>query len=1346
MKRKIFGKLLMGAFLIASVSAFVSCKDYDDDISKVNADVTALKTSLDSQIKTLTDALNQAKSEAATAHATFATKVELANAQSALEDADEANATAIKANVDAINALKEAVAKAADAAQMEQAIADLKALAEAQINEEELTAALAILSARIDAINEDLNTLKTDVPALKAWKETVDASVLAVTADLATQKAAIEALQAAINGKADAATVEAIVAQLAAKADASAVEAVVNALGGKADASAVETALAGKADASAIATLTEAIQKLSAEKLDKGSLTGLANEEAVKTYIADQLKAYAKAGVVDASTTAAIAKALEGYKNADELTKILGSYATIEKVTETLKAYYTMNDIDEQAKKSKEYIDNQITTVRNEAISEAKVSEIANNASNAVSQALGSQINVLNVLVTKRLASIVFDPQFYWGGIESMEAPRLTYWPLKYTKAYNASKPYNKVDGSGDLITTGYVDQRDANYLYLPIEADYFMNPSTASIEDITEVTAVSADKEAYTRAAACNPIVKSYSAKNGILSAKIAVDWNRIANVQELTFNSTSVNGWLYNGNYYVYGGAENAVNSTVNTQAGVVSILALQTKIKGEKNDTIITSDFAAIAPSTIANLEIVDNCPSANFFDNCDIPNVRNMFHVYKTEFDAIDNAYTHELIWNDAEGIDLNKIVEVHADRILGVSGSSTGEIKLEDLKERYGLELKYELIDWTSGGNYTVESSKHATLNGSILKANGINGQQTKASIGREPLVKIELIDTNNKNALVQIGYIKFQIVGEKAPDVTIKTYEATTYYLCSGFPFYLKWHDVEGDILANNEIVKDGVSQTTFERVYGIARGNDGSYYADIDWNGNIQGTTYILVDGKWVPYSAVSGYNNSVIRYIIGYNANYVYDSNQQQTNVFGFDMDQQQLQYLLAKRSGDRNKPYLKANGDKTATWTEAALNNSSTITIAVRLVDKNKSGYPDIYVPFKLNVSMLYLTLNKIPEYWYGTNSIAANSGFDEIHVNVDVLGEPSASIKHFAGDLFSTIYKNDIALAAKPAQDAIVGQSHGFIAADGHAINDLTRTRINNDKLNVNLYFIAGTVKDPVTNSFGKIVNSTSGTQYFVYPKNSKTLAAYRWDSRNNRTTGGSTDIVTIENSAITGLTSIQSVFTLNNDPENTVLEDILNYASHKDLANSLTATVGMTVTEGACEVPVILTNPTFDVKFLRPLNPKGAAEKVFTDAIDNGNKLDIVDLIKLSDWRDQWDADYTKTNNYWKYYVVKSIVPDLANITTTMGGGTLGSTKLKDVSNQVQVTYVATGATHKVKAGAPTVDFGYLQYTNNNNTVTDFKIRVPLKVGYYWGQNAGQINTYVDIAVKNTTNN
>ena len=65
MKRKIFSKLLMGAFLIASVSMFVSCKDYDDDISKNSADIQKLQTELASLKSSLTSDLDAAKSQLA---------------------------------------------------------------------------------------------------------------------------------------------------------------------------------------------------------------------------------------------------------------------------------------------------------------------------------------------------------------------------------------------------------------------------------------------------------------------------------------------------------------------------------------------------------------------------------------------------------------------------------------------------------------------------------------------------------------------------------------------------------------------------------------------------------------------------------------------------------------------------------------------------------------------------------------------------------------------------------------------------------------------------------------------------------------------------------------------------------------------------------------------------------------------------------------------------------------------------------------------------------------------------------------------------------------------------------
>ena len=46
MKKRLIGSLLLGAFLVASTSMFVSCKDYDDDIKDLQAQIDANKNSL----------------------------------------------------------------------------------------------------------------------------------------------------------------------------------------------------------------------------------------------------------------------------------------------------------------------------------------------------------------------------------------------------------------------------------------------------------------------------------------------------------------------------------------------------------------------------------------------------------------------------------------------------------------------------------------------------------------------------------------------------------------------------------------------------------------------------------------------------------------------------------------------------------------------------------------------------------------------------------------------------------------------------------------------------------------------------------------------------------------------------------------------------------------------------------------------------------------------------------------------------------------------------------------------------------------------------------------------------
>ena len=136
----------MGALTIASVSTFTSCKDYDDDI---NMNTSQIKD-LQEQLKTLQTALDQAKNDATTAHANFATKADL-------------------------NSLQTEVAKLVTAEKLQAAIDDLNAIIAGKADKADLDK----LAGRIDAIDASLNTIGTTLNnldgAVTAAKENLDA-------------------------------------------------------------------------------------------------------------------------------------------------------------------------------------------------------------------------------------------------------------------------------------------------------------------------------------------------------------------------------------------------------------------------------------------------------------------------------------------------------------------------------------------------------------------------------------------------------------------------------------------------------------------------------------------------------------------------------------------------------------------------------------------------------------------------------------------------------------------------------------------------------------------------------------------------------------------------------------------------------------------------------------------------------------------------------------------------------------------------------------------------------------------------------------------------------------------
>ena len=1248
MKRKIFSKLLMGALLVASVSSFVSCKDYDDDIQQNTTAIETLRT----QVSTLETALAQAKSEATAAHALYALKTDLA------AKADQSSLNDVKNSLDAsIVALQTEVKALVTASQLTEAIDAAKATLQVALDGKASQLDLNDLSLKVSAIDPKLDQINTALGEVKTASE-------AAANNIATQQLAIEALQTGLKAAQDAqismADVEAAIKKaLGESTETPASAADVTAL--KADFETLKTTVAAAATAAAVEEVAAKVTALEATKTELASLK--TTVESYSSQISD-----VKTAMTEAS-------------------------AAVDKVA--------------------------------------------------------AELNLLTVFINKRLTSLVLDPQFYWGGIEAVEAPRLTYWPLGYTT------PYDEKRKNGDQVAYTYLNSIDAvTYprayeIYLPIEADYFMNPSTANTDDFTSVEVISYDKATYTRSSESKPVVVDYFSAHGILTTKVALDYDKIATVQELTFNSTT-SGWKWNGDVLEYISSQ-ANSSTVNTQEGLVTVLAVQAHLKnekGEKSDTTVTSDFAAVAPSTIANFRIVDNSPYLlNVWDNCDIPNETSKFHVYTSANNAVARAFTHKLIWNDADGINLDDIVEVHASRILATSGASQGEFKLdEDLKKRYGLELKYELLEYLSGVNATAQSKPHATLENGVIKATGINGVQTKASIGREPLVKIELIDTNNDNAIVAIGYIKFQIAAEQPNDVTLEAYTGNAYLLCGGTTFTLKWDQVERDILANNTIRENGMAKATFENIYSLSPRSARL----ADYSGDISGQSYVRgADNAWVPVSNTwQSYLNNVIHY-----KSFANDAQAQQTNVVTLDFTTDQVYQILAYR--DKDNDMIDEDGNKVTVPAQAKLYDEREIEVAGRFYDISNSGYPDIYIPFKLKISKLHLTLNKIPQYWYDTNNVKAGTGEAEFHINVDAAGQVGAQISHFQGDLLANLYGNELQLptTCNPATEQFdeIGYSKGYKPADGYKIGAVDRNTIVSDGgLKTDLSFKNGSVEyrfNPTTAIYGTVTNSASGKKYFVYPSTSKMLSAYLWDEENKTIVGTAQDIVEIIYSSDPNTETVFQV------KENDFTYDLVNNAPHTDLANSLTATVGVTVKEGDCQVPVILTNSVFNVKFLRPLTPTGKNGS-FTDAKTGGNYLFLYNLLTFKDWREEWK---NSSPDFYKYYDVTNIWADINNITTDLGGGTLGTTLLSSINQNVkfEVHYPdedgysvpSFAGTEPQTNDAPKRKYGYIMYNNNNLTVGKFTIRVPLIVGYYWGKTQDYgIRTYVDITVDYTTQN
>jgi C4-type Zn-finger protein len=181
MNKRFLSTLLFGALFIASTSVFVSCKDYDDDINSLQAqiDQKADKT-----------ALEQAKTDL---------KAEIASLKSQLEAKDAELTTLINSNKADIQS-EITRAKAAEAAleariaTAEAAIKRIDGVLAGKVDQSEYDAEVKKIYAQISAVDTKLTGALERIATLEKGLKDEETARLAVAADLEQQKLALQKL------------------------------------------------------------------------------------------------------------------------------------------------------------------------------------------------------------------------------------------------------------------------------------------------------------------------------------------------------------------------------------------------------------------------------------------------------------------------------------------------------------------------------------------------------------------------------------------------------------------------------------------------------------------------------------------------------------------------------------------------------------------------------------------------------------------------------------------------------------------------------------------------------------------------------------------------------------------------------------------------------------------------------------------------------------------------------------------------------------------------------------------------------------------------------------------------
>lgn len=366
----------------------------------------------------------------------------------------------------------------------------------------------------------------------------------------------------------------------------------------------------------------------------------------------------------------------------------------------------------------------------------------------SLSEEAAEAVNVLKIQLDSKLTSLVFYPEYYYGGIEAIE---ITAMKIDETyKLKDASKEFTIYEEFKEQnpTTAGAYNVYPSGY------AKYHVNPVNANLEDYT-LSFIGHTAQTRGEVSYLNPVEpqasKNYRDENDVLW----VEFENSAEIYSKINKATRIPGFAHNTGSFTYyditlpsapqnqysddvvpsGDGQGDVRPVVKEVdvnyatshyvygegktygQGVVTALVAENAEEEDDEAAYVASDYALLVPVEISQLVLSSATQSGvnaieyqkedwvNTGYQCVEP---TNFHLYTVALDRAnrDNQKNIDhLMYN--EEFDLTTLVETHYKTSLG-KGASDQKVS-DDLFRRLNLAYRFYPIDYTRGNHLTSES-------------------------------------------------------------------------------------------------------------------------------------------------------------------------------------------------------------------------------------------------------------------------------------------------------------------------------------------------------------------------------------------------------------------------------------------------------------------------------------------------------------------------------------------------------------------------------------------------------------------------------------------------------------